>query len=75
MTFIASTMIDREENDRIKMCFQELDENGDGVLTPDEIRSKFRDVMDVTCSNEDIEELITAADIDGDGVISLDEFV
>ena len=67
--------------DKIKQFFRALDEDGNGTLSADEIR-KFHGVM-AACtilyspmsSDEDVEKLITALDINGDGKIDCEEFI
>merc|ERR1712018_417529 len=66
---------------KIKQFFQALDEDGSGTLSAEEIR-KFHRVLS-TCtilnspisSEEEVEKLITALDVNGDGKIDCNEFI
>ncbi|XP_020170099.1 probable calcium-binding protein CML20 [Aegilops tauschii subsp. strangulata] len=57
-------------------AFALFDENGDGVITPDELRRAFLQPL-LGREKHTIEEcsrMIAAVDQDGDGVLSFDEF-
>ena len=66
---------------KIKQFFKALDEDGSGTLSAEEIK-KFHKVLS-TCSilnspissDEEVQKLITALDVNGDGNIDCDEFI
>jgi Ca2+-binding EF-hand superfamily protein len=63
-------LLDDGESDALRMAFQEYDENGDGMITAEELcRALPRDLTVEKCA-----EMIAGVDKDGDGVISFDEF-
>merc|ERR1712080_23788 len=51
---------------RVGQIFNKIDADGSGNISPDELRAH--------CKNEKVEAFIKAADKDGDGEISLEEF-
>lgn len=69
----AKLLQDRSLND-LKDAFKILDRDGSGSIDADE----FRDVMrglSANFSEEEIEKMVIAADVDGDKQISEDEFI
>ena len=61
---------------RIKSAkaFQEIDADGSGQLSPDEIEGALKRLK-VTVNDEKLKELVKSCDADGDGNISYPEFV
>ncbi|HLU74866.1 MAG TPA: EF-hand domain-containing protein [Nonomuraea sp.] len=57
-----------------KAEFQRFDADGDGLLTADEIRKANLALGGLGATEAEIEAFIAAADRDGDGRITLDEF-
>lgn len=63
----------QDENEDIKAAFFVFDKNNDGFVSVDEMRevlSKF----DLTTPTEEIEDMIKTVDMDGDGMLSFEEF-
>ena len=60
--------------DEVKNIFAMLDHDGDGFITPDELR-RMMPMVNENASDQEVEDMIKVADIDGDGRVSLDEFV
>ncbi|XP_046582447.1 calmodulin-A-like [Haliotis rubra] len=59
---------------RMKQMFKQFDKNGDGKITPDELKAVLKDTCpDITDSQ--IRDMVTQADSDGDGKIDYNEFV
>lgn len=54
----------------LKVAFQALDKDGDGNVTASEMKEAFRDL-----SNEEIQNILANADIDGDGQLSYEELI
>uniref|UniRef100_A0A0E0NKL7 EF-hand domain-containing protein n=1 Tax=Oryza rufipogon TaxID=4529 RepID=A0A0E0NKL7_ORYRU len=55
-------------------ALQAYDEDGDGVVTAEELRRAMHRLGGVDLTAEECAEIVAAADSDGDGVISFDEF-
>ncbi|MCG8418422.1 MAG: EF-hand domain-containing protein [Proteobacteria bacterium] len=58
----------------VKNSFAMLDKDGDGYVTAVELR-RMMDIMGEKISDDEIDEMIRAADTSGDGRVSYDEFV
>jgi Ca2+-binding EF-hand superfamily protein len=68
-------LLDDGESDALRMAFEEYDENGDGMITAEELCRALRRVLpDEDLTVEKCAEMIAGVDKDGDGVISFDEF-
>jgi len=71
----------RNVNERMYKMFLLIDENGDGSLSPDEIKRYFEKILkDDPIINQmglltDIDKIVEEADKNGDGQISFKEFV
>jgi calcium-dependent protein kinase len=71
-TFIAASMANRMKlhDNSIKHVFHQLDADQDGKISIQDLRNALGDTVD----GEDIQVLLTEADIDGNGSIDYDEF-
>ena len=58
-----------------KAEFERFDSDHDGVLTADEVRQVNRVLGAHAATDEEIDAFIASADRDGDGRITLDEFL
>ena len=56
-------------------AFQKVDKNGDGHVSPDELRVIMTDHCGEALSASEIDKMIRDADCDGDGEIDYEEFV
>ncbi|KAJ1280916.1 hypothetical protein BS78_04G268400 [Paspalum vaginatum] len=67
---------DGDQADTLRAAFEEYDENGDGVITAEELRRALRrlGLCGDEMTAERCVEMVAAVDRDGDGVISFDEF-
>jgi len=77
-TAILNLMVDSlsaDEVETLKKTFKEIDANGDGTITIDELKTAMNSRTDMKMSTEEIEKLLKVADVDGDGKLSYDELV
>jgi hypothetical protein len=67
----------KKQMEQLKTMFQDLDEDGSGELSMDEIDSAPPDIMDQLvdiAGTEDIQSLFEVLDYDGGGTVGTDEF-
>ncbi|GAU33327.1 hypothetical protein TSUD_165930 [Trifolium subterraneum] len=55
--------------------FKRFDENGDGKISPAELRQCIEAIGDEKLSEKDAEAAVTILDSDGDGLVGFDDFV
>jgi len=73
MTFIVSQIVSSEELANLRDIFQEIDENGDGKLSREELTKGFSKFP--MFSGVDVDELMNQCDDDGNGYIDYTEFL
>ncbi|CAI5465467.1 unnamed protein product [Closterium sp. Yama58-4] len=71
---IADQLSSAEELQGLQEVFKIIDENGDGTLTLEELRNGLRRIGS-PLSDAEVQALMDAADIDGNGEIDYSEFV
>jgi Ca2+-binding EF-hand superfamily protein len=59
---------------KLKEDFKKMDVDGNGVVTREDLLQKAKDIQYFLCE-EELESTIQSLDEDGDGKISLEEFV
>lgn len=57
----------------IEEIFAEYDEDGNGTLTSKELRNALRK-LNLGLTSKDIDQIMQKIDVNGDGIISYDEF-
>lgn len=70
---IIRKMKEPELDEEMKEAFAVFDKDGNKVITSHEMRAVFSNIKDIP--EEDVEEMIKEADIDGDGQIDYEEFI
>ncbi|GAV05356.1 hypothetical protein RvY_15504 [Ramazzottius varieornatus] len=60
--------------EELQKAFRVFDRNGDGKISPNELRTVFQS-LDQHFEEEEISEMITVADSNFDGYIDFDEFI
>ncbi|OWF56442.1 Calmodulin-2 [Mizuhopecten yessoensis] len=74
LSMMSRRMKDRGSKDDLREAFRVFDLDGDGFITANELRHAMTS-MGEKLTEEEVEEMITDADADGDGRINYIEFV
>jgi calcium-dependent protein kinase len=71
LSFIASQLVTHTETERLERIFSQLDKNGDGKLSEQELRQGYSSAG-ITVN---LEDLLRECDADGNGFIDYTEFL
>ncbi|XP_045798393.1 calmodulin-2/4-like isoform X1 [Trifolium pratense] len=74
LNFMARKMKETEAEDELKEAFWVFDKDKDGYISPNELRSVLR-IIGEKVTEEELEQMIKTADLDGNGLIDYQEFV
>ena len=74
LTFIASQLLKKEEYNSLALMFRELDKNGDGVISKDELIEAFSIDMDLKAAELEVERIMKQVDVNNSGSIDYTEF-
>lgn len=67
--------ISDSEKEKITLCFNELDDSGDGTLDQEEIEGLLKRIYGMEPTKKQMVQLMLEMDSDGNGTIDLDEFI
>ena len=71
--YYDSSQSDKDSKEDIQKVFQLFDDSSKGSISLDNLKRVARELGE-DMSEEELREMIERADLDGDGVISMDEF-
>lgn len=71
---MANKVKDEDSEEEIRETFRVFDKDGNGFVSPAELRHVLGNIGE-KLSDEEIDEMILEADVDGDGAINYEEFV
>ena len=74
LAMMARRMKDSEGEDEIREAFRVFDKDGNGFISPAELRHVMTNLGE-KLTDEEIDEMIREADTDGDGQVNYEEFV
>jgi calmodulin len=74
LTMMARKMKDTDSEEEIKEAFKVFDKDGNGFISSAELRHVMTNLGE-KLTDEEVDEMIREADVDGDGQINYDEFV
>jgi calcium-dependent protein kinase len=72
ISYIVSQVISSEEVEKLREVFRSIDKNGDGVLSPQELKDALNNFLGISTNAEN---LIKKIDADGNGDINYSEFL
>lgn len=75
LTFIVSQLVSKEEVENMEKIFMDMDENGDGMLSKDEIMNGYEKHFGEIIEQEEVDKMFDAIDTDGNGTIDYSEFL
>ena len=75
MAFIASQLVSKEETKDLEMVFKQMDKNGDGVLTKEEVMEGYEEVFGIQLNEDEIDRIFKNIDLDGSGALDYTEWV
>merc|ERR1712167_206312 len=74
LKMMAAKMKDTDSEEEIKEAFKVFDKDGNGFISAAELRHVMTNLGE-KLTDEEVDEMIREADVDGDGQINYDEFV
>lgn len=74
-SFIATHLISKEKTAELVQIFKELDTDGDGKLSTQELFAGYSSTMCFSQTEEEISRIIQQVDVDGNGYIDYSEFI
>ena len=75
MAFIATHLTREEEKKDLDKIFKEIDLDGDGTLSKEEILLGYEEHFGIPISEEQVDDMFKKIDLDGNGTIDYTEFV
>ncbi|GFP96520.1 calmodulin [Phtheirospermum japonicum] len=74
LSLMARKMKDSDSEEELKEAFEVFDKDKDGFISAAELRHVMTNLGE-KMTDEDVNDMIREADLDGDGVVSYEEFV
>lgn len=71
---MSKKMKDTDSEEELKEAFSVFDKNGDGFISANELRHVMTNLGE-KLTDEEVEDMIKEADLDGDGLVNYEEFV
>ncbi|XP_039683274.1 calmodulin-2/4 isoform X2 [Medicago truncatula] len=74
LNLMARKLKESEAEEEFKEAFRVFDKDKDGYISPSELRSVLSTIGEKV-TDEELEQMIKTADLDGDGLVDYQEFV
>ncbi|XP_069114939.1 calmodulin-like [Argopecten irradians] len=74
LTMMTRQMKDTDSEEELKVAFRAFDKDGNGFISKDELRHVMTNLGE-RLTEEQADEMIREADIDGDGQVNYEEFL
>jgi calcium-dependent protein kinase len=73
--YIAAQLLTKEETEEVDELFRAMDTDGDGILTKEEIKASYQDILGRSLSDDEVDAMFDRIDADASGTIGYSEFV
>jgi len=67
--------VSKEETKDLEKMFKQLDKNGDGMLSKEEILEGYEEVFGIAINEEEVNKIFDDIDLDKNGTIDYTEFI
>ena len=74
-TFIATQLLSAQETKELREVFREIDTNGDGKLSREELMHEYLKTMGIEEAKAEVDKIMEKVDTDGSGFIDYTEFL
>ncbi|GFQ90411.1 calmodulin [Trichonephila clavata] len=74
LSMMSKKLQESDSETELHEAFRVFDKNGDGFISPSELRQVMTNLGE-KLSDEEVEDMIKEADLDGDGLVNYKEFV
>ncbi|KAI4301915.1 hypothetical protein L6164_035151 [Bauhinia variegata] len=74
LNLMVRKMKENEAEEQLREAFKVFDKDQDGYISPNELRHVMRTIED-KFTDEEVEQMMREADLDGDGLLDYQEFV
>ena len=73
-TYIASQLVSKDEKETIDKLFRSMDTDSDGKLRKQEVKVGYKSIFGKDLSDDEVDDLYSHVDMNGDGIIEYSEF-
>jgi calcium-dependent protein kinase len=74
-SYIAAQLLTKQEKEKLAKIFKDIDVNGDGKLSKEEIMNGFDKYFNKTMNEEEVDKMFESVDTDNSGFIDYSEFI
>lgn len=75
LAFFTKNLLTKQEVDALTEQFNDIDKNGNGTLSHDEIMDAYRNIKGIDFDEDEVRELIARVDADNSGEIDYSEWL
>jgi calcium-dependent protein kinase len=73
--YITAQLLTKEETEEVDELFRAMDIDGDGILTKEEIKASYQEILGRNLSDDEVDAMFDRIDADASGTIGYSEFV